>query len=130
MNLSDFPPFDESVLGRALTPGPIYRRGQPEAVSRADLVQSNMSMEWVPETPAGIPDIQAIRRRAEAMRTAYIRGKVEAVFAALENWYARLRQREFEEYLAGSQNLAELESRMRRYTVKRSAFGMMNANFD
>jgi len=87
-------------------------------------------MEWVPETSAGTPDIQAIRRRAEAMRTAYIRGKVEAVFAALENWYARLRQREFEEYLAGSQNLAELESRMRRYTVKRSAFGMMNANFD
>jgi hypothetical protein len=121
MDLSDFPPFDESVSGRSVTPGAICQRGQSTAFLGPDLVQSNMSMEW---RPAGV-DIQAIRRRAEAMRTAYIRSTLEAAWSAIESWFAGRQQRELENYLADSQSVAELESRMRRYASKRMPFGLI-----
>jgi hypothetical protein len=99
MNLSDFPPFDESVQGRALTPATISRDSRSGALFEADLVRSNMQMEW----SSGMPDIPAIKRRAEAMRTAYIRSVIQAAFAAIENWFARRQQQDLEDYLAGSQ---------------------------
>jgi hypothetical protein len=126
MDLSDLPPFDESVSGRALTPGAICQRGQSAAVSGPNLVQSNMTMELLP----GRPDIQAIRRRAEAMRAAYVRSRLDAVWAAIETWFARRQQRELESYLADSQSLAELESRMRRYASRRMPFGCMGPDYD
>jgi hypothetical protein len=126
MNLSDFPPFDESVQGRALTPATISRESPSGALFEADLVQSNMQMEWT----SAMPDIAAIKRRAEAMRNAYIRSLVHAAFAALENWFARRQQQELEDYLADSQNLADLESRMRRYAGKRAAFDLSMPHFD
>jgi hypothetical protein len=126
MNLSDFPPFDESVQGRALTPATICRESHSGAPFEADLVQSNMQMEWSP----GMPDIPAIKRRAEAMRNAYIRSLFIAAFLALENWFARRQQQDLEDYLADSQNLADLESRMRRYAGKRGAFDLAMPHFD
>jgi hypothetical protein len=126
MNLSDFPPFDESVQGRALTPAMISRQSWSGASFKADLVQSNMQMEW----SSGMLDVAAIKRRAETMRTAYIRGLVAAAFAALENWFARRQQQDLEDYLADAQNLADLESRMRRYAGKRAAFDLAIPHFD
>jgi hypothetical protein len=126
MDLSDLPPFDESVSGRALTPGPICRRDQYATVSGLDLVQSNMTTELRP----GSVDIQAIRRRAEALRAAYIRSRLDAVWSAIENWFARRQQRELENYLADSQSLAELESRMRQYAARRMPFGCMGPDYD
>jgi hypothetical protein len=76
------------------------------------------------------PDAQVLRKRAEFMRTAYLRAKFVALWSALENWFARQHERELEEYLADSQNLADLEARMRRYSVKRNAFGLNTPNFD
>jgi hypothetical protein len=126
MDLSDLPPFDESVSGRALTPGPICQRNQHMAVSELHLVQSNMTTELLP----GRFDIQAIRRRAEAMRAAYIRSRLDAVWSAIESWFARRQQRELENYLADSQSLAELESRMRRYALRRAPFGCMGPDYE
>ncbi len=48
----------------------------------------------------------------------------------IENWFARRQQRELENYLADSQSLAELESRMRRYASRRIPFGRMGPDFD
>jgi hypothetical protein len=126
MNLSDFPPFDESVQGRALTPATISQESRSGALFGADLVQSNMQTEW----SSGTPDIAAIKRSAEAMRNAYILSLLQAAFAALENWFARLQQQELEDYLADSQNLADLESRMRRYAARRTAFDLTMPHFD
>ena len=123
MNLSDFPPFDESVLARAITPGPIGSGTALGTRTRAVLVHSNMGARWA-------PDAQALRSGAEFTRTAYLRNKLELLWTALENWFGRQREREFEDYLADSQNLADLESRMRRYSIKRNAFGLNTPNFD
>jgi hypothetical protein len=126
MNLSDFPPFDESVVGRALTPGPIGFGTILGARSRPVLVQSNMRTQWT----AQVPDSQALRRNAEFTRTAYLRNKLELLWTALENWFAYQRERELEDYLADSQNLADLETRMRHYSIKRNAFGLNTPNFE
>jgi hypothetical protein len=126
MNLSDFPPFDESVLNRAITPGPIGSGTVLDARSRAILVQSNMASDWTPDAP----DALAVRNRAEFMRTAYLRAKLEAFWDAIEGWFERQQDRELEDYLADSQNLADLETRMRRHSIKRNAFGLNSPNFD
>jgi hypothetical protein len=126
MNLSDFPPFDESVLSRSITPGPIGSGTALGGLSGPVLVHSNMSAKW---GPAAV-DVQALRSRAEFMRTTYLRARLEAFWTALENWFARHHDRELESYLADSQNLADLEARMRRYSIKRNAFGLNTPNFD
>jgi hypothetical protein len=126
MNLSDFAPFDESVVSRSITPGPIGFGTALGTRSRPVLVQSNIGVEWTPQAL----DIQAVRRRAEFMRATYLRGRLEALWTALENWFARQHARELEDYLAESQNLADLEARMRRYSIKRNAFGLNTPNFD
>jgi hypothetical protein len=74
--------------------------------------------------------LQAVRNRAEFMRMAYLRAGLEVFWTAVENWFARQHEREFEDYLADSQNLADLEARMRRYSIKRNAFGLNTPNFD
>jgi hypothetical protein len=126
MDLSDFPPFDESVQGRALTPDMTGSGSHSPALSGANMVRSNIFRGSV----AGMLDVQIIRHDAESMRTAWIRGKLEAVWLALENWLERRRQRELEGYLADSQNLADLEARIRRYTFNRTPFGLMDRNCD
>jgi hypothetical protein len=126
MNLSDFPPFDESVVGRAITPGPIGSGTVLGTRLRSDLVHSNMRTRWTPLAT----DAQALRINAEFTRTAYLRNRLELLWTALENWFARQHERELEDYLADSQNLADLETRMRRFSVKRNAFGLNTPNFD
>jgi hypothetical protein len=126
MNLSDFPPFDESVVGRSITPGPIGSGTVLGARSRPVLVHSNMGTRWTP--PA--PDALTLRNGAEFTRAAYLRNKLELLWSALENWFARQHERELEDYLADSQNLADLETRMRRHSIKRNAFGLNTPNFD
>lgn len=126
MNSATLPVFarDDYRLQRKAGRG--SERAPAEASPGVDFVQSNMTLE----SNAGMLDVESVRRQAEAARAAWIRGTLSALWLVFENWLERHRQRELEEYLEDSQNLAELEARMRRYTNKRVPFGLASPDYD
>lgn len=79
-------------------------------------MQSNMH-------PAGeYFSVIELEQEARAMRAAYTFHLLKWVLTAIDNWFARRAQRDLEDYLAESQNLADLEARMRRYAARRAPF--------
>jgi hypothetical protein len=76
------------------------------------VVQSNMPAESTPEL--GV-DFVALERQARAARSAWVGSKLKSFYQALVRKFERAGAAEMENYLAASQNLAELEERIRRY---------------
>ncbi len=90
-----------------------------QAFSEPSLVQSSMGLsDTGPETI----DIFEIERQARALRAAYMLRSFKAMLFAIDKWFTRRAQNDLESYLANSQNLADLESRMRRYGDQHSPF--------
>ncbi len=82
-------------------------------------VRSNMRTESVPEP--GV-DVAAIERQAGAARSAWVGSKLKSFYEALVRKFERGGQAEMENYLAASQNLADLEERIRRYERMQSRY--------
>jgi hypothetical protein len=97
------------------------------AVSQAQLVQSNILTD-----ASGFDSfsIHALEQQARAMRAECIARTFRGWLAAIDNWFERRRQQELDDYLAASQNLADLEVRMRRFTEKVPQFDAMHAQYD
>jgi hypothetical protein len=88
------------------------------ADSGTNLMRSNME-------PAGeVFSIIELEQQARAMRAVYIFQLLKWALTAIDNWFARRAQRDLEDYLAESQNLADLEARMRRYAARRAPFNL------
>lgn len=97
------------------------------AVSHAQLVQSNIIQE---ATRTDAFSIAELEQEARAMRAAVMLRMAKSMIAAIDNWFDRRAQRQLEEYLAASQNLSDLEARMRRYTDKGSPFVPAQGHYD
>ncbi len=90
-----------------------------QAFSEPNLVQSSMGLS--DPGPMTI-DIFEIERQARALRAAYMLRTFKAMIFAIDKWFTRRAQNDLESYLAASQNLADLESRMRRYGDQHAPF--------
>jgi hypothetical protein len=90
-----------------------------QALSEPNLVQSSMGLSDTGLKPI---DIFEIERQARALRAAYMLRSFKAMLFAIDQWFTRRAQNDLESYLASSQNLADLESRMRRYGDQHSPF--------
>jgi len=82
------------------------------AENKARIVRSNMPLRDLP--PPAI-DFREIERQARAARSAWFGDKFKSVCRAVARWVENPRATEMEHYLAASQNLADLEQRIRRY---------------
>lgn len=60
-------------------------------------------------------DFAALERQARAARSAWVGSKLKSFYQALVRKFERAGPAEMENYLAASQNLAQLEERIRRY---------------
>lgn len=96
-------------FGPTTSPGPVT--GQRQAHSTPGVLQRNIT-----PARAALPalDIAEIEARARALRAAAIADLVSRAWTWLGSYFERARRRREEEYLARSQNLAELEYRLRR----------------
>jgi len=97
------PPVDlELALGQALK----------TAVSETDFVHGNILTE---ATTGQNFDPAALERRARAARSAWVGSKLKAYYQALVDKFERAGRSQLENYLAASENLADLEDRIRRF---------------
>ena len=78
----------------------------------ADIVHSSIGADGAPKLEVDVPTLV---RQARAARDAWIGSKLKSYYEALVRKFARGGQSEMENYLAASQNLADLEERIRRY---------------
>lgn len=67
------------------------------------------------DTPAPRADAGAAAQQKYAMGGAWVGSKLKSYYEALVRKFERAGQAEMENYLAASQNLADLEERIRRY---------------
>ena len=79
---------------------------------RAGIVRSTNPVASASE-PAR--DIAATEKRTRAARNTWVGSKLKSYYEVLVRKFARAGQSELENYLAASQNLADLEDRIRRY---------------
>jgi hypothetical protein len=91
--------------GPTTSPGPVA--GQSQTHSTPGLLQRNIA-------PVSALEIAEIEARARVLRAAAIADLASRAWAWLGNYFERARRRREEEYLARSQNLAELEYRLRK----------------
>ena len=89
------------------------------AVSREQFVRSNILLESALET--GI-DAAEPKRQARAARSTWVGSKLKTYYEALVRKFERAGQAEMENYLAASENLADLEERIRRYERMHSRY--------
>jgi hypothetical protein len=92
----------ELALGQAVKSG----------MSETDFVHGNMLAE---ATTGPNFDLAALERRARAARSAWVGSQLKYYYQALVNKFERAGQSELEHYLAASENLADLEARIRRF---------------
>lgn len=99
-----------------LKPGIAYSgdaaRVQDEAGCVVMMVHRSNAVESAPRPAL---DLAAIEECARAARTAWVGSKLKPYFEALVRKFALGGPSEMEKYLAASQNLADLEERMRHY---------------
>jgi hypothetical protein len=117
----------QAAIGRALEAvdkiGSALKSAKPEQ----NLMRSNIgTVKFDPATMS----IHQLEQQARAMRSAYLLKLIKTGLGALESWFERRAQRDLEDYLAASQNLADLESRMRRYADKHPLFNAMGPHYD
>lgn len=90
--------------------GPDVEDTRADAATTARIPQRSKD---VPEVAAGL-DTFEVEARARALRAEAIRAGLVAAWHRIDEWFARLEQRRTEAYLARSQNLADLENRLRQ----------------
>ena len=91
-------------------------RVQNKADSGVDIVRSSNPVEGAPEPAL---DLAAVEECARAARTVWIASKLKSFYHAVVRKFERAGQSDIENYLAASQNLADLEERMRDYGRRR-----------
>jgi hypothetical protein len=97
------PPIDlDLALGQAVK----------TAVSETSFVHGNMRLEGM---SGHAFDSAALERRARAARSAWVGSKLKSYYQALVDKFERAGRSELENYLAASENLADLEDRIRRF---------------
>ena len=109
-----YPPIypEDGLLQPGIFPGGDAASGEKKGVVRADIVRSNIGADSAPDLEA---DVARLMRQASAARSAWIGSKLKSYYEALVRKFERAGQSELENYLAASQNLADLEERIRRY---------------
>lgn len=116
-----YPPMypGDSILQPGTVPGGGAVSAWNAAVFRTPFVRSNMRAEGAPEP--GV-DAAALERQARAARSVWVGSKLKSFYEALVRKFERAGQAEMENYLAASQNLADLEERIRRYERMQSRY--------
>ena len=112
-------PGDSMLLPGTFSGGSAAKTGKP-AYSRTYLVQSTIDAK---DAPAFAIDLAAIEARARAARAAWVGSALKSMFQAMLRKFERGDQAEMEHYLAASENLSDLELRIRRYERMRSQGG-------
>lgn len=109
-----YPPMypDDSILRPGSVPGGNAVSAWDVALSRTPFVRSSMRAESAPQPGVATAELE---RQARATRTAWVGSKLKSYYEALVRKFERAGQAELENYLAASQNLADLEERIRRY---------------
>lgn len=79
---------------------------------RADIVHSSNYVHGAPEPAL---DVALIEAQARDARLAWVGSKLKPYYEALVRKFARGGNAEMENYLAASQNLADLEERIRHF---------------
>lgn len=102
----------DSILRSGTVPGGEAVKAWNAAAFRTNLVRSNIGADSVPKLEV---DIATRVRQAGAARAAWIGCKLKSYYETLVRKFACGPQAEMENYLAASQNLADLEQRIRRY---------------
>jgi hypothetical protein len=114
MKMRLYPPMypGDSILQPGTVPGGDAMSAWDVAVSRTPFVRSNVRAQIALElgVDAAAPDGQA-----RATRRVWVGSKLKSYYEALVRKFERAGQAELENYLAASQNLADLEQRIRRY---------------
>ena len=82
-------------------------------------VRSNTRLESAPKP--GV-DGAEFEQHARATRGVWVGSKLKSFYQALVRKFEGARQAEMESYLAASQNLADLEERIRRYERMQSRY--------
>jgi hypothetical protein len=101
----------DSIIRHGPTTSQAPVAGQPQAHSTPKIVRRTIA-----SAPTGLEalDSAAIEARARALRAAAIAEMAGRAWTWLGTCFERARRRREEEYLARSQNLAELEHRLRK----------------
>jgi hypothetical protein len=109
-----YPPIypGDSILQPGIFPGGDAVSTWERALSRTPFVRSNIRAESAPET--GV-DAGTRARQARVGRSVWVGSKLKSYYEALVRKFEHAGQAEMENYLAASQNLADLEERIRRY---------------
>ena len=109
-----YPPIyrGDGIVRPGTLPGGDFISACDEADSRAAFVRSNIRVGRTPEArvDAAVPQPQS-----RARRSVWVGSKLKPYYEALVRKFERAGQAEMENYLAASQNLADLEERIRRY---------------
>jgi hypothetical protein len=95
----------DSIIHAGPVPGGDIASAWETAISKTPFVQSNIGADSVSEPSL---DTAALERRARAARSAWVGSKLKSFYQALVHKFER----------AASQNLADLEERIRRYERK------------
>jgi hypothetical protein len=117
----------EAAIGHALNAVDKIQSALKSASPEQYLMRSSIDAPGFDPTSMSIHQLE---QHARAMRSAYLLRIIKSIISAVENWFERRAQRDLEDYLAASQNLADLESRMRRYADKRLLFNAMGPHYD
>ena len=114
-----YPPIypEDGMLQPGTFPGGDTADGDKSATCRSSLVRSNIGTGSAPEPDA---DVATLERQAKAARSAWVGSKLKSYYEALVRKFARGGPSELENYLAASQNLADLEERILRYQSMQS----------
>ena len=103
-----YPPIypGDSILQAGTFPGGDFVSAWSEAIFRIPFVRSKIHAER---------DESAPKRPTRATPRVWVGSKLKPYYEALVRKWERAGQAELENYLAASQNLAELEERIHRY---------------
>ena len=109
-----YPPIyaEDGILQPGTFPGGDVATPGKTGNFRAEIVRSTNPVASASEPAL---DVVATGESAHAARYAWIGSKLKPYYEALVRKFARAGQSELENYLAASQNLADLEERIRHY---------------
>jgi hypothetical protein len=109
-----YPPIypGDSLLQPGFFSGDTPQRSRNAAAFPTPVVRRDMPAQSAPETGMGGA---AVERQAGAARHAWVGSKLKSLYQTLVRKLEDAGQSEMEDYLAASQNLADLEARIRRY---------------
>jgi len=109
-----YPPIypEDGMLQPGTFPGGDTASGSETGISSSSLVRSNIGAGSISGSEA---DVAAQVRQAKTARSAWVGSKLKPYYEALVRKFALGGPSQMEQYLAASQNLADLEDRILRY---------------